>query len=1535
MRCEPICLYINVPLWLKFYDSYVNYIAPVLLIAICSLTLLLRFIKQKQRIQQAVLWRHCRKITFQLVLVSSAYNIFDLPSILISIVQTSGYPTFASNIYSPFLTRMTLVPSIILAKSILCLVIHTYILLYDTETSDSTQYAYCIYWMTDATMKYCIRTNLSEIFDLDISNDCFDGSERWLFHDAIQHNISPSHVLTWSSSIELADRYAGFYYNDYLVINQKEFVCNCKLPWTFGPRCEFELLHGTVTFEDAIKFQFKQKENDRWGMQRHGEILCYQTIVECDYGLLCLDWRNICDGEQQCMNGTDENNCDLLEFNECEENEYRCVNGMCIAEEYWLDGNDEQRTKDTIFCPYTSGSFQCEESLCLRQQWSCGDGQCIWGFYRLSYKRDAKQYCINLREFNYICEIHPNIDLWSRSNGLCWNLNGYVDIRNMNNEHLSNASKCIYLIRCALSNGFEYHCPCNENNCSSIMPTLYINIKCRGFLGKTVEDIGLNVKDRYKLDRFPLIDHLFCNHDEIIRDNQSDVQYHHSCWNESLTFNNQSYAFVEICNKSYECISQYRIGDDYSDCGEDGNDLLMNNVNICSKLQKYRFQCSNDQSTCLPVRALGDQKKDCNNRRDEFIDGIHEPLAEIECKYRNDYGCRFLKDYINLDSHFNYTNGSSVSFLDKQILTFRSYCDTFWDLPFHFDEVIENCQQWICQRHQYQCQTGQCIEYDWFCDGEWDCPDASDEQAAHLNSKQTCRKRNKQQPFVRRCNVTIEYPCLLAHVDNPLNIDLHRPCINLTQIGDGREDCYGGLDEKNTLENCDGSMLGPSFRCQNQECFDFESLCDQQISHSCKDPILCFHRSQNESCSDKMDVLCLNDILYNHPYSVRFVICLSTEDEVQELGLWFYPIYFDFLPSFRLVTVLKFPTWYKNITLDPCMNNNIVCPNNSICQSIFNHKYPSFVCSCQSGFYGNNCENFDSNCSSYCLSNALCKPLGRGEMTNINNPLCICPLHHFGPHCYLHHDECHSQPCRNNGTCLLTSDPSGQRLFVCNCSADYHGDYCEKNKFTIEINLNMNHHALASIVQLYDIRPYDLYLLIQYQQVMYDIPVSIQFHLSKPIAPALGILKLYDLSFNFQYYILYIQDNEMSININTTPKHCLRITTTKTSVFDYHLLCRDNTELLCFHDNNYLCICEQNHTRVDCFGLDSSIDQCNYCFFNGKCLRGDTKNSDDFLCLCQKCSHGQLCEFTTYAFGFTLDSLLANDQLIIQIIYICLVSFLSMFGLLTNLCSLAVFRRPQQRKVTAGNYLYSVSILNQCALLFLLLKFIHIIGGFTWHYHVNLISCKIISYLLFVTTRATFWLTSWITCDRLHIVLFPSSTLFKRPNTAIRITIITLIIIAIMHIPDIVYTTTSNNKCIINFEHPLISLYNRFNTLLHYLGTFTIQTLSITILIILVARSRKRVTGDEKNFLQMFKTMFNTKKELYVTPIIIVLSAVPQTILSFSLSCSELFIWQRHILLPAYLLSYAPQILGFILFVLPSKGYRIEFQKTKLARTFV
>jgi hypothetical protein len=136
--------------------------------------------------------------------------------------------------------------------------------------------------------------------------------------------------------------------------------------------------------------------------------------------------------------------------------------------------------------------------------------------------------------------------------------------------------------------------------------------------------------------------------------------------------------------------------------------------------------------------------------------------------------------------------------------------------------------------------------------------------------------------------------------------------------------------------------------------------------------------------------------------------------------------------------------------------------------------------------------------------------------------------------------------------------------------------------------------------------------------------------------------------------------------------------------------------------------------------------------------------------------------------------------------------------------------------------------------------------------------------------------------------------------------------------------------CVGNFAENW-STYNRITLIIHYILPFAIQIVSITVLIILTARSRSNAT-TKNNFIQLLKQQFDSQRELYVTPLIIILSGLPQALFSFIFACTELSIWQRHVLLTAYFLSYAPQLLGFVLFVLPSTTYLNEFQETQLAK---
>lgn len=255
---------------------------------------------------------------------------------------------------------------------------------------------------------------------------------------------------------------------------------------------------------------------------------------------------------------------------------------------------------------------------------------------------------------------------------------------------------------------------------------------------------------------------------------------------------------------------------------------------------------------------------------------------------------------------------------------------------------------------------------------------------------------------------------------------------------------------------------------------------------------------------------------------------------------------------------------------------------------------------------------------------------------------------------------------------------------------------------------------------------------------------------------------------------------------------------------------------------------------------------------------------------------------------------------------------------------------------------YNHSI-DQCSFLMLLLKVTYIILGTNGTLFslesFNRYSCKSLSYLLSVFTRLTYWLTSFVTIERLCMVTFPTSTVLKNPRLALEASAFAVVMVSGMHlhevqhytiIDDLSYTSANINLGVANYVQPVVSAFNRVNVLLHYAILFLAQMFSITIMILQTAFSRARTNSNRhETVADLFRKQLRTQKELYVTPMIIVLSSLPQIILSFSYACTELkHSWQRYTLLTAYFLSYLPQILGFLLYVLPSTSFSEEFRQT-------
>jgi hypothetical protein len=281
-----------------------------------------------------------------------------------------------------------------------------------------------------------------------------------------------------------------------------------------------------------------------------------------------------------------------------------------------------------------------------------------------------------------------------------------------------------------------------------------------------------------------------------------------------------------------------------------------------------------------------------------------------------------------------------------------------------------------------------------------------------------------------------------------------------------------------------------------------------------------------------------SDVINNHLYTVHFdVFTLEKNNSVEEIGSWHYPIYFDYLPAFRLAVVLKFPSWFGNATLGPCREKS--CNGNSTtCLLVFNENN-SYYCSCKSGYYGKSCSMYEPRCENYCSGNALCRVDDSDLQEKKKKPYCICPLDHFGARCNLKYDGCHSNPCLNNGTCFPSYDTSGENSYLCNCSQQFHGSQCQDEKAPVHIDLNMTNtlSVLATTLQLSFYDPPYFKLQIEHQQIYNGLPSSIRYYRSVTYIPSLGVLKIYEDLLRPQYFLIYFL-YQTKINITSHPEYC-------------------------------------------------------------------------------------------------------------------------------------------------------------------------------------------------------------------------------------------------------------------------------------------------------------------------------------------------------------------------------------------------------------
>ena len=150
----------------------------------------------------------------------------------------------------------------------------------------------------------------------------------------------------------------------------------------------------------------------------------------------------------------------------------------------------------------------------------------------------------------------------------------------------------------------------------------------------------------------------------------------------------------------------------------------------------------------------------------------------------------------------------------------------------------------------------------------------------------------------------------------------------------------------------------------------------------------------------------------------------------------------------RIHDFLGFPCMGKNTyfispfqssEIDECDSNP--CHGNSNCTDLI----ADFLCSCQPGFTGKQCETNIDDCQDQpCFNNGTCHDL-------VDNYTCTCRQGYQGSNCEDDVDECTTSPCSNNASC--SNYPGG---YNCQCRSGFTGKLCETDVDECELSPCLN-----------------------------------------------------------------------------------------------------------------------------------------------------------------------------------------------------------------------------------------------------------------------------------------------------------------------------------------------------------------------------------------------------------------------------------------------------------------------------------------------
>ncbi len=1477
-------------------------------------------------------------------------------------------------------------------------------------------------------MSYCLRpaeNNYSPI----ISNFQYTTNGNITFAQLREKNITSEMLLYSSTHIDMAERYQIFLNNYSNLSSENEVVFhNCITPW-FGPFCQFTFdYQSTGLFEDIVRDFFHSK------YMVHGDpaVTCYIHLA-CQTLLSCLDWREICDGKQDCLDGADEKNCWQLEMNQCNDNEYRCSNGQCIPWEYYrdsfeqsecLDQTDELPFLNTI-C-YQSPWFQCEEHTCRpgKAEFPCGDGECISEMSRCQNGRQSflpRNFCTNvtLCLLGFYNEVDDEWCVQFCSENDCLK------------DNCSIAYEFRYLpllfghVRYIVSNqaieSDEIHLPdyiCYDTRlCEHLPPPTasFDHLTCHRF-----EDLKLKYADYSSMEELAKkIKNLF-----------------RRCLTTVNTIYNCNSSTMYQCISSTKCISKHRLLDGIDDCPF-GDDETYNQSCSLSDIHQ-RFKCkAESREKCFTLLAIQNGRKECYYGEDEYE--RDEVFAKTHISFPTI--CDGITNLLPLliDGQ-NETDETGCE--HWQCNNTYSQCDGIWLCKNGADEV--DCPFTTCPTHHHSCVFSNdsskvsCLPIDQAGNDADDCVGGTDERKKNrlvslipdydiieyrfrcrndtklIFNVQLCDHRsdcplNDDESFCKNfatfpdalcdisedlqtdvenflCNVgyallrksiilfrlhnVMSYP-LQLEMNNALNVS-STPMKSLTMTAEDLNDnrlsysawtCNRGIPINSlTHENvsrllclCPPSYYGDRCQYQNQRVsltlqirltsdwrntFVFLiTLTDTETNIESYEYI---QHIPSRYCPIKYNIYLLYTNRPKNSSKSFFVrIDAFTQMTLKYRGSWIFPLQFSFLPVHRLAVLLRVPFSTTILTHQKCSPPCI----HGRCFFYVNDQKSTF-CHCESGWSGVQC-HIKHACK--CASDATC----------IDDSICLCPPGQWGSRCHLSHSICHSQLCMNGGQCVPIDTryvSSNAMSTICICPEGYTGEHCQYQQNQTEIDISF-HHKLTI----------PSFLLVHFIAARYDqglepnrtsIAKKLQFDQQSITLYTTTFFNIAIAQMLTHYYLIVLHEETIAtahISTEVIPDHrCRSLVELFNHTFQnqnllkriksYHLPCQQHRNLVCFYDDVHICLCTLDRS-ANCLEFDHNMtyecEKSKYCGNGGECFQDDLICPTASFCACHLCYFGSRCQFSTKGSTLSLDIILAyhirsknkiSEQPAIVKTAIALVPTILVLGILNTFFSFQTFRGKETSTVGCSLYLSTASIVSIIIVIVVTLKFALLMASQVgsidnrWFLHIQ---CVSIDFLLRFLLSTSDWLSACVAIER--VVNVTQGVKFnknKSKRVAKWVILIVLLFTSCSYIYDPVHRRVMDDEeeqrtwCVTQYSSS-VQVIDWMMNIFHFSLPFAINAVSALTIIITVSRTRSSAQKAKPFKVHLYEQL-QQHKHLLISPLILVVLALPRLVISFLSGCmgSARESWFYFV---GYYVSFIPAIMTLVVFILPSDLYKKEF----------